>query len=71
MPAPHVGDAVDVHVDTDALGTAPGSGQAEVGHLGPDAGEGGEALYGWGDVAVELVAEDDGCLLEVSVVDSS
>jgi hypothetical protein len=55
-----------VHIDADALGAIPGARHAEVSHLGTDAGEGGEALDCVGDVAVPVVAEDLGRLLDVS-----
>jgi hypothetical protein len=57
---------VDMDVYAYALGTVPGGREAEVGHLGADPGEGGEAFDGVGDVAVELVAEDYGGLFYVS-----
>ena len=58
---------MQVYVDADALGAVPRCRHAEVGHLGANAREGGEPFYRWGDIALELVAEDLGSLLDVSV----
>ncbi|KXH55207.1 hypothetical protein CSAL01_12444 [Colletotrichum salicis] len=66
VPAPEVRDAVYVHVHADAFGAVPGCGQAEVGHFGSDTRQGGEAFDCVGDVAVEFVAEDDGCRFDES-----
>lgn len=67
MSAPEVGEAVDVDVDADALGAVPGGGEAEVGHLGSDPRQGGQALDGGGDVGVVFIADEFGGLLDVSV----
>lgn len=65
MPTPHVGDPVDVHVNPDAFCAVPGDGHGKVGHFGTNTGEGGESFDGGGNIAVPLVAENDGCLLEI------
>ena len=63
MPAPEIGDAVDVNVDANAFGAVPGGGHAEISHLGTNAGEGGQALDCVENIAVPFVVEDDGRLL--------
>lgn len=66
MPAPEVGDAVDVDIHAYTFGAVPGGGEAEVGHFGAHAGERGEAGNCVGDVAMPLVAEEEGSLFDIS-----
>ncbi len=65
MPAPQIRDAVDVHVDADAGVDAPGGAEAEIGHLGPHAGQAQQARQGARDVGVVLLGQDGGRLEDV------
>lgn len=60
MPPPQIGDAMHVHIDTDALDAAPCGAHAQIRHLRSDPGKLEEAFDRGGDVGCEAVAQHDG-----------
>lgn len=65
VPAPQVGDSMDVYIDTDALVSSPRRAHAQIGHLGAHAWERRQPLNGVGDVRLPLVPQYLGRLLDV------